>query len=284
MSGLKFKILQWLAIILIVEIGLIHLFTAQAEYEEAAYMGYLFAANFFGALIAALGIYRKQFLGWMLGLFITIASIAGYSWSRTLGMPGMHVEEWFNPYGIVAMALEGFFILLVLFRPWKIQTDKNLLSASSKLRFLIPVGGLLVIASVSALTFRWDAAVAKAFGYHIGSLAQVSKTTATSFADLEGKYGIQVLQAATSMMDSIVDVRIRIVDPDKAHLILQNQAALLVNQQALILAPHMHSHIASRLKAGKVFIVFFPTQQILHTGSDISLVFGSIRTEPVIIK
>ena len=117
---MKSKFLHWLAIILILEIGLLHIITAQGEYEEAAYMGYLFAANFFGSLIAALGIYHKQFWGWMLGLVIAAGSIAGYIWSRTLGMPGMNVEEWFTPYGIVSMSLEGAFILLVLLRPWKI--------------------------------------------------------------------------------------------------------------------------------------------------------------------
>jgi hypothetical protein len=86
------------------------------------------------------------------------------------------------------------------------------------------------------------------------------------------------------MMGSIVDVRMKIMDPNKAHALLQNQAALLVDQQALILAPHMHSHGGTRLKAGKVFVVFFPTQQIIQPGSDVSLVFGNLRVEPVRVK
>jgi hypothetical protein len=79
-------------------------------------------------------------------------------------------------------------------------------------------------------------------------------------------------------------VRLKIIDPDKAHVFLQNQAALLVNQQALVLAPHMHSHTSSRLKAGKVYIVFFPTQRIIQPGSEVSLVFGSVRLAPVIVQ
>jgi len=81
-----------------------------------------------------------------------------------------------------------------------------------------------------------------------------------------------------------VDVRVKIVDPDKAHLILQNQAALLVNQEALILAPHMHSHNSTRLKAGKIFGVFFPTEEKIHVGSEVSLVFGPVRIEPVAVR
>jgi hypothetical protein len=35
---MKSKYLRWLAIGLILEIGILHIMTAQAEYEEAAYM------------------------------------------------------------------------------------------------------------------------------------------------------------------------------------------------------------------------------------------------------
>jgi hypothetical protein len=86
------------------------------------------------------------------------------------------------------------------------------------------------------------------------------------------------------MVGSIVDVRLKIVDPDKAHALLQNQAALLVGQQSLILAPHMHSHNSTRLKAGKMFILFFPTQGVISPGSQVSLVFGPVRVEPVTVK
>ena len=36
---MKSKLFRWLAIVLIVEIGLLHIYNAQAEYEEAVYMG-----------------------------------------------------------------------------------------------------------------------------------------------------------------------------------------------------------------------------------------------------
>ena len=281
---MKSRMLQALAIVIILEIGLVHYFTAQHEFEEAAVLGFLFIANFLGAIVAAYAIYRQKTWGWGLGLAIAVGSIAGYAWSRTLGMPGMDVEEWFTPYGIVAMMLEGAFIILVLFRPWKIPNGELQPSTSGRLRYILPVAGLLVMISISALSYQWDAAVTQAYGYHVGSLEHVMDTPVTASVDLEKQYGVQVSLVATSMMDSIVDVRLKIIDPDKAHVFLQNQAALLVDQQALILAPHMHSHSSTRLKAGKVFIVFFPTQKIIHPGSEVSLVFGSVRLEPVIVQ
>ena len=282
---MKSKFITWFAIIITLEMGLLHLMTAQGEYEEAAYMGYLFVGNFVVALLAAYGIYRRQLWGWLLGLFIAIGSIAGYAWSRTQGMPGMEVEEWFTPYGVVAMAVEGVFVLLFILRPWKITTDEELAPITQRsVRYLQPVTGVLILVLISAFTFRWDASTTQMFGYHVVSLDQVIDTPVTSFSELEDQYGVQVSLVAASMMNSIVDVRLKIIDPEKAQTLLKNQAALLVNDQSLILAPHMHSHNGTRLKTGKMFIIFFPTQEVIHTGSEVSLVFGTERVEPVVVR
>jgi hypothetical protein len=283
-TEIKSKFLNWCGIVLILEIGVLHIITAQGEYEEAAYMGYLFAANFFGALIAAFGIYHRQFWGWMLGLVIAFGSIAGYVWSRTFGMPQMNVEEWFSPYGMVSISVECIFILLMLLRPWKIQANDSVSIANPRLRYASAFVGLLMVVLISVLTYRWDVAATLALGHHVGTLDQVCSTPAITSAELEEKYGIQVSLVAISMLDSIVDVRVKIVDPDKAHFLLQNQAALLVNQEALILAPHMHSHNSTRLKAGKIFGMFFPTEEKIHVGSEVSLVFGPVRIEPVAVR
>ena len=283
-NSTKSKLLQGLGIVLILEIGLIHLLNAQAEYEEVSYMGWLFVANFTGALIAALGIYRKQLLGWMVGLVVAIGSIVGYSWSRTRGMPGMQIEAWLAPYGIVALALEGIYLLLIINRPWRLVSLASQSEDRSILRYLLPSAGFLALMSISILAYFWDATVFQAYGSHVGSIKQVRELTATDDNVLTNDYGIQVIQVATSMMGGIADVRLRILDPNKAHAFLQNQAAMLVGDQALILAPHMHSHAGSRLKPGQVFVVFFPTEQLIQPGTEVSLVFGKIRTETVLVK
>ena len=43
---------------LIVIVGLIHLINSPGDLEEGSYTGLLYLANFFGALTAAIGIYR----------------------------------------------------------------------------------------------------------------------------------------------------------------------------------------------------------------------------------
>ena len=117
---MKPKTLEWIGIILITIVGVIHLILMRGEYEEAHYMGMLFAANFVGAIIAAVGIYRVSLWGWILGFFVAAGSLVGYILSRTVGLPGMEIESWLDPYGMLSLVLEVIFFALVIQRvPWK---------------------------------------------------------------------------------------------------------------------------------------------------------------------
>ena len=111
---------DWGSIVLITTIGVVHLMLMRGEYEEAHYLGTLFAANFVGAVAAALGIYRASLLGWMLGFFVAAGSFCGYIMSRTVGLPGMEIGEWQNPYGMLSLLLEVTFLVLVFQKSlWK---------------------------------------------------------------------------------------------------------------------------------------------------------------------
>jgi len=280
---MKPNFLRWLGIVFILEMGILHLLTAQAQYAQAAYMGYLFVANFCGALLAALGIFRRQAWGWLVGAVVALVSIGGFIWSCTIGLPQMNIQEWLSPYGIVATVVETLFVLLTLLRPWK-YADAVVTASNLYARYLAPFLGLVVIAALYGFANKWDWVVTTDWGHHVGSLGQVCNIPITTMSELEEKYGVQVSLAATSMMGSIVDVRIKIIDHNKAEVLLQSQAALLINQQVLILAPHMHAHGGSRLKNGKVFVMFFPAQNIIKPGTDVSLVVGPVRIEPVTVK
>jgi hypothetical protein len=276
------KLLHWLGIALILQTGLIHLVTAQRLYELSHYVGYLFVGNFLCSLMAAYGMYRQKTLAWALGAFIAAGSIVGFIWSRTLGLPGMAIEEWIAPYGFFALVLETLFLLLLPLRPWKIPPASESLAQT---KFAFPTLALVIVILCSLFAWRWDSAVASQIlpHKHVGSLDEVCSTPLTSFEEAEQIYGVKITLVATSMMDSVVDVRLKVVDAKKAESLLANQAALLVDQQVLVLAPHMHRHNA--IKTGKVFFMFFPTQnKTIRTGSQVSLVFGSVRIAPVEVK
>jgi uncharacterized membrane protein YfcA len=106
---------------LIVVVGLIHLINSPEDLQEGSYTGLLYLANFFGALAAAVGIYRGKRWGWTLGLLVAGGAFAGYVISRTVGLPGLPVEaEWLEPLGVLSLLVEGLFVgvfLAILARP-----------------------------------------------------------------------------------------------------------------------------------------------------------------------
>jgi len=100
---------------LIVIVGLIHLINSPGDLEEGSYTGLLYLANFFGAILAAIGIYRGRSWGWGLGALVSVGAFAGYVISRTIGLPGLAVEEeWLEPLGLLSLLVEALFVGLFL--------------------------------------------------------------------------------------------------------------------------------------------------------------------------
>jgi hypothetical protein len=75
----------------------------------------LFLANFFGAVMAAIGIYRGRSWGWSLGALVSVGAFVGYMISRTVGLPGFPVEEeWLELLGSLSLLVESLFVGLFL--------------------------------------------------------------------------------------------------------------------------------------------------------------------------
>ena len=282
---MKSRTLQWIGMLLISQVGVLHFLTAQTDYLKIPYRGYLDMLVVLGALIAVFGIYHRQGWGWKTGFLVAVSSIIVFLWSRTLGLPGQAVEPWLYPYGVVESTAGGLFLVLAPFQPWKRFVSSGVQPGLPVwFRYLLPTLASLVVILVSFWTYQWDV-FARVIGYHqhVGSLQAVCRTPVTSFDELEKRYGLKLSLVSISMMDSVVDVRLMVVDPDKAKALLQNQGALLVDQKVLVLAPHQHAHW--KLKKNLPHIMFFPTQNnTVHAGSEVSLVFGRVRVEPVIVK
>jgi hypothetical protein len=106
---------------LIVIVGLIHLINSPGDLEEGSYTGLLYLANFFGALTAAIGIYRGRSWGWSLGALVAGGAFVAYVISRTVGLPGLPVEEeWLEPLGLLSLLVEALFVglyVMVSVRP-----------------------------------------------------------------------------------------------------------------------------------------------------------------------
>jgi len=280
---MKKNILRSLAVFLIIEIGLTHYFSADHAYEESWIEGYLFIANFLGALVAAYGIYRRKSWGWILGTSVAVGSMIGYIWSRTTGLPGLPAEDWFDDvWGTSAMVVESLFCLLVLLRfLWRNQLNTTPIQLASNWRYLFSGVGLLALVLINIQFFQWDALLPADDHAHVFFLWQVKLQPEISQETLEEKYGMQVSLAAVSAMDSAVDVRMKILDYEKAEpLIEEGHFALLVGD-TLLPAPHVHRHTLMN----RTVIVLFPNKKnIVQSGTPVSLVFENLKVEPVVAQ
>jgi len=279
---MKTKILRGLAIFLIIEVGLTHYFTADHAYEEAWIEGYLFVANFLGAFLAAYGIYRRKTWGWVLGFSVAAGAMLAYIWSRTTGLPSLPPEEWLDPWGTTAMITEGLFCLLaLLWFLWRRQPEAISIQLTNRWRYLLPVVGLLGLILINVPVHRLDVLYPELDHAHVFFLWQVRLQPEVSLQNLEKEYGLQVAQAAISATDSIVDVRMKVLDPEKAEeLIEEGHFALLVGD-TLIPAPHVSRHML----INKTIIVMFPNRQnIVKSGTPVSVVFENLKVEPVAVK
>ena len=279
---MKIKILRGLAIFLIIEVGLTHYFTADHAYEESWIEGYLFVANFLGAFLAAYGIYHRKTWGWVLGFSVAGGAMLAYIWSRTSGLPGLPPEEWLDPWGITAFIVEGLFCLLaLLWLLWRGQPEATIVQPTNRWRYLLPVVGLLGLALINVPVHRLDVLYPELDHAHVFFLWQVRLQPELSHEAFEEEYGIQISQAAVSALDSIVDVRMIVLDPEKAEqLIEEGHFALLVGD-TLIPAPHVSRHML----VNKTIIVMFPNRNnIVKSGTPVSVVFENLKVEPVAVK
>lgn len=107
------KLTALAGIVFILAIGVIHLVEAPEHFRIAAYLGVLFAANFVGTLVVAVGIFLgAKSWGWTLGALICTLALLAYLASRLFSLPGFAGAEgeWDEPLGSVAMIVEGLFL------------------------------------------------------------------------------------------------------------------------------------------------------------------------------
>ncbi len=104
-------------ILLILLVGLIHLYKFPEHFEAAAYVGVLFLTNFAAAIISALGIYfGAKNWGWLLGAYVAGGAFASYLVTRAVGLPGFEeaVGKWGETWGTFSLVVEGLFVALYL--------------------------------------------------------------------------------------------------------------------------------------------------------------------------
>lgn len=113
--------------------------------------------------------------------------------------------------------------------------------------------------------------------------------TLISQASLEEKYGLKVNLLAVTAAGGMVDLRLKIVDGEKAKLLLQdkkNFPVLLAGDQKT----RLNTDDDTKSQAIKfdpeigIFLMYPNGGNVVKPGSAISILFGDIQLEPVMVR
>ncbi len=90
----------------------IHLTEMSGKFSEVPYLGVGYAALVVACLVAAIGVVRGDRRGWMLAGVATAATIAGFTLTRTTGLPGSmdDIGNWSEKIAIYSLFAEGLVV------------------------------------------------------------------------------------------------------------------------------------------------------------------------------
>jgi hypothetical protein len=145
--------------------------------------------------------------------------------------------------------------------------------------WLAAIAGVIVLPVLVAAGITWSAA---------GSATTSSNAAAArvvSVADMQQQYGIKVNLVGVTAAGGLVDVRFTVIDKDKAIGILHDGTSmpeLLVEPSgAVIHAPTGMRHKVTILNGGNYFLLYSNPGGAIQAGTQVSVVIGDIRLEPI---
>lgn len=117
--------------------------------------------------------------------------------------------------------------------------------------------------------------------------ARAKHPKAISARTLEERYGLRVSRVAVVAGGGVVDLRLRVVDPEKARALLADHRPprLLVGPKRIALDPPAHApglHALERSKAG--YVLFANTGDVVKRGATVAVALGELRVEPVPVE
>jgi hypothetical protein len=109
-----------------------------------------------------------------------------------------------------------------------------------------------------------------------------------SEAGLAEQTGVQIEHVSVSGGGGLVDLRFQVVDPDKAAVVhdIATPAAVVDESTGLVVNQLLmgHSHTAPFKPGVTYYLVFENPGNLVHRGSDVSVLLGNAQVEHVVVE
>ena len=156
----------------------------------------------------------------------------------------------------------------------------------SPIRLLSSIGPVLLWGTVLLVVFFASFTIYQSWSRRQQVANQMSGP-AISVSDLEGQYGIRLYLLAVTAEGGMVDLRLNVVDGQKAAELLQDKSnfpQLILTDPGVILSAVDDSQ-ASNLKTGDtLYAVYVNARNSIKPGAKVTLKFGDIHLEPVVVQ
>ncbi|MEZ4714091.1 MAG: hypothetical protein R3A44_43305 [Caldilineaceae bacterium] len=119
--------------------------------------------------------------------------------------------------------------------------------------------------------------------------AAVEPVTVISAQTLAERFGMQMTLVAVTAGGGIVDVRYQVLDKEKAAYLLDdedNPPTLFIEESGMTLrqAGRVMKHNTELENGAHYFMLYTNTQNAVRRGTPVSVVFGSLRLEPIVAQ
>src|SRR3954470_2856517 len=106
------------AVVGLAGIALIHLLDAIGKFQETPYMGWMYVGLMLACLALAATLIRANLReAWLAAIALPTSAIAGYTLTRTVGLPQAHgdIGNWSEPLGLAALFVEAAVIAVAAY-------------------------------------------------------------------------------------------------------------------------------------------------------------------------
>jgi hypothetical protein len=141
--------------------------------------------------------------------------------------------------------------------------------------------GLLAGPLAAPLAAEEEAATPPQQSAATAAAAETQTIAADSFAE---HYGVRVTQIAVTAAGGMIDLRFKVLDPEKARPLFPSHAdlpELIATDSGLRLTATKRMMHNIRIQKDAVSFVLYPNvRNAIHPGSPVSVAFGQLRLEP----
>ena len=147
-------------------------------------------------------------------------------------------------------------------------------------------GALLALLAIAALVI-----IALLIAYQSANrpATAVPAANVISAGQLAERYGLRVNLIAATAAGGLVDLRLKVLDPEKAKALLndpQNFPTLMVvNSDITLVASEDSRGQALAALDGGLMVILYPNRgSAVHPNSEVSVMFGDVQLEPIAAK